>query len=596
MNNRVDTINPKNFYNFTKQVPILPIRVISYFLRSKYSDPKDDDEYKIRGWNVRAPYVYELLNRVNADILFLQGSNIEQCYDLIKVLEPQGYHIEFRASHTGKESRDVTEDEWTGSFNGIAFFKGKFKLKDKGGFWLKDEPDISPPLIPDTNSNRRPLNENGTNKCFGDTHSYRYVFHMTLINLQSDYEIIIGTSHFPIGGTDARSKSTILTMERLGKIANNNRLIFGGALMFYQDKDGNMAYETLIRYANDYRNSLEHLEHLGHQTSFIGYPNDSYKVPISENGIAEPRNLDIIVQRGFKSIRSFIMSGEINITEKKLILPLISKIKDIDKRLFASDRFLIGADLEFIERSEIENNQELSLNPINIFNFSKNLSPKIIRVVNWNIRTSYLDPKDPEKYLILGWHARRDYVLNMLEILSPDFILLQEMSPSQCKDIKYHLNDIGYNIIFRAAHTGHDLSEIIDGEYTGSISGIAFYRHRFCLSQHGGFWLKSDPYIPPPMIPDNYQNRKSIDDGGINKCFGDSHSYRQCQWATFFDNTSDKLITTAVSDFPNRGKNSRLESAKLCKSILGDISRNNPLIFAGEICTFEDPDMDGIET
>ncbi|AGD93061.1 putative endonuclease/exonuclease/phosphatase [Megavirus lba] len=588
----IDTINVKNFYNFSKQLPITPIRIVSYFLKSKFLDPKNENELKIRGWESRAPYIYQLLNRVGADIILLQGMNLDQCKDIISFLEPLGYNAQFRAAHTGKESREIIDNEWTGAFVGIAYSINKFTLLDKGGFWLKEDPDVPPPLIIDNSENRRPIEESGTDKCFGDTHSYRYVYHETLLNIESNIPITIGTSHFPIGGFNSRLKSSKLAMERLCGIAGKNPLIFGGALMLFEDKDGNIAYETLTKYASDYRNSKDHY---GHQTSFIGYPNDPFKVDINSDGIVSPRNLDLILHRGLQSIRSFIMSGEFNSLEKKLVEPLISPIKDSDKREFASDRCLIGVDLQLHSSTKKEAPQR-TLNSENSFNFSKNLSPRIIRAINWNIRTSFLDPKDEKEYSIRGWQSRKHYVTEMLTHLAPDLILLQEMSPSQAVDMKNFLNGIGYEVIFRAAHTGHDLYEIIDGEWTGALTGIAYFRNRFFINCHGGFWLKDDPHTPPPLIVDNAENRRPIEEGGTDKCFGDTHSYRHCQWATFLDVQSQQLITTAVSDFPISGKNSRLKSASLCNSMLREISGENCLIFGGEICTFEDKGMDGFET
>ncbi|BCS82534.1 putative endonuclease/exonuclease/phosphatase [Cotonvirus japonicus] len=549
----VNTINVENFYNFSKQLPITPIRIVSYFLRSKFLDPVCENELKIRGWESRAPYIYQLLNRVGADIILLQGMNLDQCKDIISFLEPLGYNAQFYAAHSGKESREIIDNEWTGAFVGIAYSLNKFTMLNKGGFWLKDDPDVLPPLIADNRENRRSLQEGGTDKCFGDTHSYRYVFYETLVNIESNIPITIGTTHFPNGGFDSRIKSSKLAMERLCKIAGGNPLIFGGALMLFEDKDGNMAYDTLTRYACDYRNSKDHY---GHQTSFIGYPDDPFKVNINSDGIVSPRNLDLIFHRGLQSIRSFIMSGEFNSLEKKLVEPLISPIKDSTKREFASDRCLIGVDLQF-NRSNKKEIFSRVLNGENSFNFSKNLSPKIIRTVNWNIRTSYLDPKDEKEYSIRGWQSRKHYVTEMLTHLAPDIILLQEMSPNQASDMKHFLNNIGYEVIFRTAHTGYDLFEIIEGEWTGALTGIAYFRNRFFLNCHGGFWLKDDPDTPPPLIADNVENRRPIEEGGIDKCFGDTHSYRHCQWATLLDIQSQQLIIAAVSDFPIGGKNSR---------------------------------------
>ena len=399
---------------------------------------------------------------------------------------------------------------------------------------------------------------------------------------QTLQQFIVATSHFPIGGVNARTKSSELAMTRICEIAGNNPFIFGGSLMLYTDLDGESAYRTLIKYANDYRNPDNHI---GHQTSYIGLPFETkHAVHIDGNGIAEPRNLDMIVHRGFDSKLSYIISGEIDTVAKKLAMPLVAPIRDAIGKHFPSNRFMIGTEISFSEKA-ISINRFDTVNP-KFHNFETNTLNSMTRVVNWNIKSGFLDDKNAE---LLTWSNRKGYVFEMLKRLTPDLILLQEMCLSQAREVNVHLINTGYNPYFRTVHTGLDLTDVDDDDWIGSITCIAFRKNRFKLINKGGFWLKDDFYVAPPYTPDTIDNRKNISDGGTNKCFGDSHSYRHCQCLKIYDQKMLCDISIFQCDFPHSGNsNSKIESAKLCQKIINEMSTSSKIIFAGEFCTFEE--------
>lgn len=573
-------MNKSLFCNFSKPLPNLPIRVISFFVRNQFLDVQLPQELH---WIKRFPLIIVLIQKVNPDILLLQGLNLQQCKDIYNHLSANGYQCYFVASHSGKDFQLCEYTEYTGSFNGICWFNSKFKLIASDGFWLKDE-ENEPPLIAfDDSCNRKPIEKGGVNKSFGCTHSYRYCVYQRLIHFQTDEKILVATTHFPCGGTDARYKSSELIKRKVSSFSDHN-LIFGGSLLLFPDNDGERAYDVLTSFANDYRQSKMHY---GHNTSFIGYEQDKHKVELFGDGFTESRNTELILQKGFFCKNSFSLSGEINKSEWNLIEPLNSPIQN-SNRYFLSDRFMIGCDLILDQSFSVSFGAQRTLNDDYFFNFTRELSSSLLRVINWNIKTSYHDEIQSKDNPLRKWEFRFDYCKQLLLKLQPDIILLQEMSPIQANQMKKFLLRFGYNFKCRSSHSGHDLDEIQLNEWTGAIMGIAYSQKRFQLDQSGGIWLKKDPFLVPPQIPDSVENRKPVDQGGTDKCFGDTHSYRSCQWVKLKDVVTDKTMLACVSDFPHQSlSGAQIKCAELVISLMNQIP-SDCVVFGGEVCTFND--------
>lgn len=566
--------------NFTTSLPYLPIRTVSFFVRTQYLDDKLPEQLK---WDKRFKVIKQLIEKISADIILLQGLNLLQCKQMSSFLKNKGFFCHFVASHSGKSFRECNSVEYNGSFNGICFLKSKFKLIQTDGFWLKEEPNVQPSIDKDDQMNRLPVDQGGIDKSFGCTHSYRYCVVAEICHYQSNKKIIVSCTHFPIGSDKARVKSSELIKNRFKDV---EYFIFGGSLMLFPDKDGDEAYSVLKSFASDYRCSKYHY---GHNTSFIGYQNDEFKIKIFPEGFTESRNLDLIFQRGFVCERSFSLSGEFR-KDGKLLEPLTLPIQcnDEDLRLFASDRCLIGCDLKIDPNFSSKTPSFFELNNKHFFNFTRNLTHPTIRVINWNLKTSYHDNIQSIDNPNRIWPNRFIFVQQAIREIQPDILLLQEMSPNQAHDMKTFLKSTNYKVFFRCTHSGHDIDEIQPGEWTGAIMAIAFSNRRFLLISHGGFWLKEDCMIAPPQIPDSLENRKPIEQGGTNKCFGDTHSYRSCQWIHIKDNVTNQTILVVCSDFPHQSKNgAQIKCAELCVNFIDNFSADRK-IFGGEICTFQD--------
>lgn len=578
----LSTIMKQNlFCNFTKPLPHSPIRVISFFIRNQFLDNGLPKELY---WENRFRFVKKLFKRLSPDIILLQGMNLDQCNDLNEYLLKRGYFCHFVASHSGKSFYRCLPNEYTGSFNGICFILSKFKLITCSGFWLKDD-QTHPLLSYDDSNNRKPLNEGGTNKSFGCTHSYRYCIYSTLTHSQSDKKILVASTHFPCGGVDARLMSARLLKKQFEPFLSDYLLILGGSFLLFPDKDGQETYQVLSSFCKDYRDSKYHY---GHNTSFVGYDTDPFKVDIYPDGFTESRNLDLIFQNGFKCKRSFSFSGEIDPETFSLIEPLNSPILNKSQRFFTSDRFLIGCDLIIDKVSSITDSSLMALNNDYFFNFTGTLDLPFLRVLNWNIKTSFHDNILSIYNLLLKWESRFNIVKSLLINVQSDIMLLQEMSPYQARQMKNFLYTISYDLVCRTCHSGHDLDEIQDNEWTGAVMGIAFSKHYFKLIRMGGFWLKKDAFIPPPQVPDSPKNRRPIEEGGTDKCFGDTHSYRSFFWVKLLDVRNNKTILVCVSDFPHQSKSgAQIECAKLINSFIAEFA-SDCVIFGGEVCTFND--------
>ena len=88
-----------------------------------------------------------------------------------------------------------------------------------------------------------------------------------------------------------------------------------------------------------------------------------------------------------------------------------------------------------------------------------------LRVVSYNIAGDYMDHRDKTPDQHHTWPFRREYVNKALESYSPDIICLQELSPTQAKELAEHFKD--YNARFLCQAT----SNIAIGESVGGLIG-----------------------------------------------------------------------------------------------------------------------------
>lgn len=182
-----------------------------------------------------------------------------------------------------------------------------------------------------------------------------------------------------------------------------------------------------------------------------------------------------------------------------------------------------------------------------------------LRVMCFNIRCSTATG-DGENH----WSKRKEIFFRTVEHFDPDLLGMQEVVCDQADEIRSH---------FAPSHTfvgvGRD-----DGKRKGEFAAILFRTDRFDLLDQGHVWLSESPEKP----------------GSVS---WDSALTRMASWVKLRDkrNTSQDPFFFMNTHFDHVGQLARLESAKLLRQRLGELSDNGKLavIFAGDLnCTEDD--------
>jgi endonuclease/exonuclease/phosphatase family metal-dependent hydrolase len=178
-----------------------------------------------------------------------------------------------------------------------------------------------------------------------------------------------------------------------------------------------------------------------------------------------------------------------------------------------------------------------------------------IKVMSFNIR--YGAANDGEN----SWKHRDYLVLETIENYGPDLIGYQEALKFQVDFLKQNLDGYGFHGIGRDKGTE-------EGEYVP----LMWKTDRFELVDSGHFWLSETPEIP----------------GSIS---WDSSLTRMLSWVVLRDKKAvgyQKELVFANTHFDHRGKQARLESAKLIRQRAEEIMNDIPIILTGDFNTTED--------
>ena len=187
--------------------------------------------------------------------------------------------------------------------------------------------------------------------------------------------------------------------------------------------------------------------------------------------------------------------------------------------------------------------------------FSQN-GPQI-NTMSFNIR--YDEPKDGEQ----NWHKRKGNVIRMINFYDLDIIGMQEVLVSQLKYLKDNLMD--YNVV----GVGRE-----DGKEKGEFTPVFYRNERFKELKHGTFWLSETP--------------EKVSKGW------DADLKRIVTWVMLQDKTTGIEFLFLNTHFDHRGKQARIESARLIKSKISELSEGKQVILTGDFNS--SPESEAIKT
>jgi endonuclease/exonuclease/phosphatase family metal-dependent hydrolase len=189
--------------------------------------------------------------------------------------------------------------------------------------------------------------------------------------------------------------------------------------------------------------------------------------------------------------------------------------------------------------------------------FSYSQKSKPINAMSFNIR--YDNPEDGAQ----NWHHRKENVVRMLNFYDLDIIGMQEVLVSQLNYLKDNLKD------YQAIGVGRE-----DGKEKGEFAPVFFRKDRFKELKSGTFWLSETP--------------EKVSKGW------DAALERIATWVVLKDKTTGKEFIFMNTHFDHRGKQARIESAKLLKTKATVLAVGKQLILTGDFNLV--PESEGIQT
>jgi endonuclease/exonuclease/phosphatase family metal-dependent hydrolase len=171
---------------------------------------------------------------------------------------------------------------------------------------------------------------------------------------------------------------------------------------------------------------------------------------------------------------------------------------------------------------------------------------KPMRVMSYNIRNDMANDGNNR------WDNRRDAVLFAIRNYDPDLLGMQKVLAAQGDDLQKGLPGYGF------AGNGRD-----DGKRGGEFNPVMFKKDRFELLASGQFWLSPTPEKP---------GSKGWDSGQI----------RIMMWAKLKEKPTGATFLFVNTHWDPKGKNSRVESAKLMRKLIEEKREGLPVIITGD--------------
>jgi len=187
--------------------------------------------------------------------------------------------------------------------------------------------------------------------------------------------------------------------------------------------------------------------------------------------------------------------------------------------------------------------------------FAQN-SPRF-NIMTFNIR--YDNPDDGEQ----NWHKRKENVIRMINFYDLDIIGMQEVLVSQLNYLKDNLPE------FNSVGVGRK-----DGKEKGEFTPVFYRKNRFRELDHGTFWLSETP-------------------DKVSKGW-DAALERIATWIKLQDKTTGKEFLFINTHFDHRGKQARVESARLLKTKIAKLANGKQVMLTGDFNLV--PESEGIQT
>lgn len=171
-----------------------------------------------------------------------------------------------------------------------------------------------------------------------------------------------------------------------------------------------------------------------------------------------------------------------------------------------------------------------------------------VRVMSFNLR--YGNAEDGEN----SWKHRKDFVVQTIETFSPDLLGTQETLTYQRDYVSEHLPHLTPFGVGRE-----------DGKDKGELAALFYNSERFKKLDGGNFWLSQTP-----------------DEVGSKGW--DAQLPRIATWVKLHDNadTSAKPILFLNTHFDHRGKEARIEAARLIRQKLSELGSGHRLVLTGD--------------
>lgn len=179
-----------------------------------------------------------------------------------------------------------------------------------------------------------------------------------------------------------------------------------------------------------------------------------------------------------------------------------------------------------------------------------------VRVMSFNIR--YGSANDGEN----AWEKRKGFLIETVIAFDPDLLGTQETLAGQRNDLAARLTD------YEVLAAGRD-----DGREKGEMMAVFYRKARFDKLDGGHFWLSETP-----------------DEAGSKSW--DSSLPRMVTWVKLRDRTDPGAPPIAFfnTHFDHRGPRARLESARLIRRKIDDLSQGCRVVLTGDFNSGEGND------